>query len=93
MAPKPILIALLTVPAFANASPTASSAASQIPPARVGSINNDAMTMQQCRDRLSLPKHARPKDDDPRVDLDAVCTNLLHSQASPPSRAASSANR
>jgi hypothetical protein len=93
MATKPILIALFTVPAIAIASPAASSAASQIPPARVGSINNDAMTMQQCRDRLSLPKNARPKDDDPRVDLDAVCTNLLHSSASPPSRAASPASR
>lgn len=40
-------------------------------------INKDAMTMQACRDRLNQPKSQRIKSEDPRVDLDAICVNML----------------
>jgi hypothetical protein len=94
MAMRLFVVALLTAPVFATAAEAAPASASQIAPARMGSINNDAMTMQRCRERLALPKNARPKDDDPRVDLDAVCTNMLGSSAkSRAPQAASTASR
>lgn len=67
--------------------------ASTISPPSFGSINNNAMTMQRCRARLALPKNARPKDGDPRVDLDAVCHGMLLTQHLPQSHAASAAHR
>lgn len=40
-------------------------------------INKDAMTMQECRDRLAMPVKDRPRSDDPQVNKDAVCRNML----------------
>src|SRR5450755_740795 len=45
--------------------------------ARGFGVNKDAMTMQDCRDRLALPASKRPKADDARIDLDAMCANML----------------
>ena len=47
-----------------------------VEPSKTG-INKDAMTMQECRDRLAAPKHDRPPSDDPAIDKDAVCVNML----------------
>lgn len=89
------LVAALMGAAAAAAAQSASTAASQIPPAHVGFINNDAMTMKGCRERLALPKRARLQDDDPRVDLDGVCRNMLGIPSPKPhsQRAASAASR
>jgi hypothetical protein len=51
-----------------------------VPPAKSG-INKDAMTMQECRDRLAAPANERPASDDPRINLDAMCTNMLSAEA------------
>jgi hypothetical protein len=68
-------------------------------------INKDAMTMQECRERLAAPLKERPQSDDPRINLDAMCRNMLSSEmtrkplrgsvhsASSPSKAASAAAR
>jgi len=56
-------------------------------------INKDALTMQDCRDRLALPKDKRRKSDDPRVDLDGVCENMLSAKETPkPASAKASAS-
>jgi hypothetical protein len=47
-----------------------------VAPSKQG-INKDAMTMQECRDRLAVPANERPPSDDPRVNKDAVCTSML----------------
>ena len=46
--------------------------------------NKDAMTMEQCRERLAMPKDRRPRSDDPRIDKDAICENMLSSE--PPAK-------
>lgn len=51
------------------------------------SINDDAMTMHGCKERLALPKSKRPQDSDRRVDLDAVCRNMLDSTSVAPGTA------
>jgi hypothetical protein len=68
-------------------------------------INKDAMTMQECRERLAAPLKERPQSDDPRINLDAMCRNMLSSEmtrkprgatlhsASAPGKAASAAAR
>jgi hypothetical protein len=40
-------------------------------------INKDAMTMQECRDRLAAPANERPPSDDPRIHIDGMCRNML----------------
>ena len=87
---KAFAFLLITGAAVAGA---VSMAASTISPPSLGSINNDAMTMQRCRARLALPMNARPKDDDPRVDLDAVCRGMLLTEHLPQSHATSAAHR
>ena len=47
-----------------------------VAPTKTG-INKDAMTMQECRDRLAAPKRDRPPSDDPAINKDAVCANML----------------
>ena len=47
-----------------------------VPPSKEG-INRDAMTMQECRDRLAAPVKERPPSDDPSIDKDAICKNML----------------
>ena len=54
-----------------------SSAASQPASEMKSGINFDALTVDDCRRRLALPKSQRPVDPDPRVDLDGVCKNIL----------------
>jgi len=67
------------------------------PPAK-GGINKDAMTMQECRDRLAAPPKQRPQSDDSRINLDAMCKNMLSeetgklAQRKRAARAASAAN-
>lgn len=61
-------------------------------------INQDAMTMQDCRDRLAQPIGVRAKSQDRTIDLDAVCLNMLSAARHPPrkksaTRAASAASR
>ena len=56
-------------------------------PAKSG-INKDAMTMQDCRDRLALPKAKRRESDDKRVDLDGICKNMLSAKEAPTATAA-----
>ena len=74
-----IAMACLAVwsPSFAQSSLPAS----QPPRVLKGGINSDAMTVDDCRRRLALPKRERPSDPDPRVDLDAVCRNILDATA------------
>jgi hypothetical protein len=40
-------------------------------------INKDAMTTQECRDRLAAPANERPPSDDPRINIDGMCRNML----------------
>jgi hypothetical protein len=65
-----------------------------VPPVKRG-INKDAMTMQECGDRLDAPPNERPQSDDPRVDLDGMCRNMLSAdkalQESQKAKAASAA--
>jgi hypothetical protein len=49
-------------------------------------INKDAMTMQECRDRLALPAKDRPRSDDPEVNKDAMCRNMLSASARAPKK-------
>ena len=58
--------------------------ASQVSPSKPSSVNDDAMTIQKCRERMAMPKKARPKDDDPQIDLDRVCENLLNAGTNKP---------
>lgn len=58
----------------------AADSGSYAPPVKSG-INKDAMTMQECRDRLAAPVKARPSSDDPQINLDAMCTNMLSAEA------------
>ena len=39
-------------------------------------INKDAMTMQECRERLAAPVKDRPPSED-GIDIDAMCRNML----------------
>jgi hypothetical protein len=66
------LILSLTVGAHAFAADSGAYA----PPVKSG-INKDAMTMQECRDRLAAPAKERPSSDDPLINLDAMCRNML----------------
>ena len=89
----PTAAALFLVAATCVLATTAAAAEPPvIAPPGIGTVNNDAMTVRGCRERLALPKASRPKDDDPRVDLDAVCRNILDSvrpkAAKPPASAA-----
>lgn len=72
-----VLVCLPAMPS--HAASAAASAASPPATARRGTVNDDAMTVKDCRNRLAMPKSARPRDDDPNVDLDAVCRNILDS--------------
>ncbi len=60
-------------------------------------INSDALTMQECRARLAMPKNRRPPADDPTIDKDAICVNMLGARppgkSSPPTPAGASAPR
>lgn len=56
-----------------------------VPPSKSG-INKDAMTMQECRDRLAAPPKERPPSDDPEIDIDAMCKNMLGAGTGPKSR-------
>jgi hypothetical protein len=47
-----------------------------VAPSKQG-INKDAMTMQECRDRLAAPANERPPSDDPRINKDGMCRNML----------------
>jgi hypothetical protein len=47
-----------------------------VPPSKHG-INKDAMTMQECRDRLAAPANERPPSDDLRINIDGMCRNML----------------
>ena len=38
------------------------------------------MTMEQCRERLAMPKDRRPPTSDPRVDKDSICENMLSAE-------------
>ncbi|MDQ2733661.1 MAG: hypothetical protein M3Y55_01445 [Pseudomonadota bacterium] len=51
-------------------------------------INKDAMTMQECRDRLALPVKDRPKSDEPEVNKDRMCENMLSVERHRPHRPA-----
>jgi len=66
--------------------------------ARGSGINRDAMTMQDCKDRLALPRSQRPRSEDPDINLDAICANMLSadrraSKQAPPARRPASATR
>lgn len=88
---KPSLLVLSCL-ALAGSLATAASAQTK------SGINKDAMTMQDCRDRLATPAKARPRSNDPAVDKDAMCRNMLSASHRPahakpvarPARAASS---
>ena len=75
-----LVVAALCLAEAAYAATPPASAASHVAPASLGNINNDAMTVKGCRERLALPKVRRPRDDDPNIDLDAVCRNMLDSK-------------
>jgi hypothetical protein len=50
-------------------------------------INKDAMTMQECRDRLALPLKDRPKSDEPELNKDRMCENMLSVERHRPHKA------
>src|SRR5262252_8915049 len=85
-----IAVVCIAAPFHAIAQ-TSSSAISGPPRTLKSGINLDAMTLDDCRARLALPKRERPRDPDARVDLDAVCANMLNSPSRPrkPTSAAS----
>lgn len=67
------LVLMAMLPGFANAAPESGR---YVAPVKRGA-NKDSMTMQECRDRLNAPAKERPASDDPRVNLDAMCLNML----------------
>jgi hypothetical protein len=72
---RPIVVAIFALLGVtgANAGPPPSS---YVAPSKQG-INKDAMTMQECRDRLAAPANERPPSDDPRINIDGMCRNML----------------
>jgi hypothetical protein len=60
----------------------AASAGSVPASARGSGVNKDAMTMQDCKDRLALPVNKRAKSEDPQINLDAICANMLSARRS-----------
>ena len=89
IAASTMLVAGLVCALASTACATTASApaASSTRAPKRGTVNDDAMTVQDCRDRLASAKASRPKDDDPNVDLDAVCRNILDSiQPKPPAK-------
>jgi hypothetical protein len=89
-----LVMLLVAEPAVGRPARPASEPAGQLK----SGVNMDALTVDDCRQRLALPKSKRAVDPDPGVDLDAVCRNILSglkttappkAQAHPPNAASS----